>query len=466
MPQITLDPAKLPGRSMGLKLIFVCFLALVMSIPALFVWALIEDRSRRAQDVTTEVTNLVGGPQTFLGPVLAVPYQAPQPDGKPPRAGAYVVFPVHGEAEVNTRAEERHRSLFKVPVYQSDIAFNASFEIPAAASNLPKGVELDWTRAQLGIAASDARGAHSDITLTADGKSSLLGPANANLTTVTVNLPNEGYTNLTFFGTRAVTVAEPGGKFDVKVEMKFTGAQRLTFLAFGRTTTVTMKGDWPHPSFNGGVLPVTQNVTPAGFDATWSVPFIARNVPADGAEDIVDRLGRTAMGVSFVELADPYQSVTRSLKYAVLFIGLVFLSYFLFEVTSGRRVHPAQYILIGVAQLIFYLLLLSIAERIGFDLAFLIAALATVGLISVYATWVFESKFYGLRALGLFSALYGLIYLLLRLEDEALLVGAIASFLAIAAVMYLTRRMDWYGTPTVPNSDPAPTVGGGYFSDR
>jgi inner membrane protein len=150
----------------------------------------------------------------------------------------------------------------------------------------------------------------------------------------------------------------------------------------------------------------------------------------------------------------------------VLFIGLVFLSYFLFEVTSGRRVHPAQYILIGVAQLIFYLLLLSIAERIGFDLAFLIAAAATVSLISLYATWVFESKVYGLRALGLFSALYGLIYLLLRLEDEALLVGAIASFLAIAAVMYLTRRMDWYGAPPGSTPVPAPAVGGGYFSDR
>jgi inner membrane protein len=266
---------------------------------------------------------------------------------------------------------------------------------------------------------------------------------------LTVNLANGGYTNLTFFGTPASAVAEPGAKFDVKAEMKFTGAQRLTFLAFARTTTVTMKGDWPSPSFNGGVLPTTQNITPAGFEATWSVPFIARNVPADGAEDLVDRLGRTAMGVSFVELADPYQQVTRSLKYAVLFIGLVFLTYFLFEVGSSKRVHPAQYILIGVAQLIFYLLLLSIAERIGFDWAFLVAAVATVGLISTYALWVFDSRKYGVRALAAFSALYALIYFLLGLEDQALLVGAVASFLAIAAVMYFTRKIDWYGTSAV-----------------
>ena len=460
MPQITLNTAKLPTRSMGLKIIVVCFLALVMSIPALFVWALIEDRSERAQQVVSEVTNLVGGQQTFLGPVLAVPYRVPQPEGKPPKTGAYVVFPVHGEAAVNTQAEERHRSLFKVPVYHSDITFNASFEIPAVANNLPNGAELDWNRAQLGIGASDARGAHSEIMLVAAGKSSSLGPANALLTTINVDLPNGGNTNLAFFATHAAAVAQPGSKFDVQAEMKFTGAQRLTFLAFGQTTSVTMKGDWPNPSFNGGVLPTTQNVTPAGFDAAWSVPFIARNVPADGAEDIVNRLGRTAMGVSFVELADPYQSVTRSLKYAVLFIGLVFLSYFLFEVSTGRRVHPAQYILIGIAQLIFYLLLLSIAERLGFDWSFLIAAAATVGLISAYAGWVFVSRACALKALGVFSLLYGFIYLLLRLEDEALLVGAVASFVAIAAVMYFTRHMDWYGTQSAPPT-PAPLAGEG-----
>jgi inner membrane protein len=131
-------------------------------------------------------------------------------------------------------------------------------------------------------------------------------------------------------------------------------------------------------------------------------------------------------------------------------VGLVFLSYFLFEVATGKRVHPAQYILIGVAQLVFYLLLLSIAERIGFDLAFAIAATATVALISAYAGWVFESRKFGLRALVAFATLYGLIYLLLRLEDQALLVGAVASFAAIAAVMYFTRRMDWYGSSGVP----------------
>ena len=150
--------------------------------------------------------------------------------------------------------------------------------------------------------------------------------------------------------------------------------------------------------------------------------------------------------MSFVEPADPYQSVARSLKYALMFVGLVFLAFFLFETAQGRRVHPAQYVLIGLAQIVFYLLLLSIAERLGFDAAFLIAAGATVGLISAYAGWVFESRRQGLVALAAFSLLYALIYVLMRLEDLALLVGALASFAAIAAVMYFTRRIDWYGS--------------------
>jgi inner membrane protein len=145
-------------------------------------------------------------------------------------------------------------------------------------------------------------------------------------------------------------------------------------------------------------------------------------------------------------VADPYQSVTRSLKYVLLFLGLLFLSYFVFEVTTGKRVHPAQYVLVGIAQIIFYLLLLSLAERTGFDLSFMLAGAATVGLLSANAGWVFSSRLQGIRAAAIFTLLYALIYLLLRLEDNALLVGAIASFLAVAAAMYFTRRIDWYSS--------------------
>src|SRR5580698_10461744 len=168
----------------------------------------------------------------------------------------------------------------------------------------------------------------------------------------------------------------------------------------------------------------------------------------DLMEDSITVLDSTALGISFIEVADPYQSVNRSLKYLPLFLGLIFLSYFVFEATTGKPVHPAQYILVGIAQIIFYLLLLSLAERIGFGYGFLLAGAATVILLSANAMWIFSSRLQGIRALAIFSLLYTLIFLLLRLEDNALLVGAIASFLAVAAAMYFTRWIDWYGSST------------------
>jgi inner membrane protein len=147
---------------------------------------------------------------------------------------------------------------------------------------------------------------------------------------------------------------------------------------------------------------------------------------------------------SSIRVADTYLSVTRSLKYVLLFLGLIFLTYFVFEATSAKRVHPAQYILVGTAQIIFFLLLLSLAEKIGFDFAFLLAGGGTVTLLSANAGWIFSSRLQGARALAIFSLLYVLIYLLLRLQDDALLIGAISSFLAIAAAMYFTRGIDWY----------------------
>jgi inner membrane protein involved in colicin E2 resistance len=155
---------------------------------------------------------------------------------------------------------------------------------------------------------------------------------------------------------------------------------------------------------------------------------------------------------STIKLVDSYRAVTRSLKYVPLFLGLVFLTYFIFEATTGKRVHPAQYILVGTAQIIFYLLLLSLSEKIGFDFAFLLAGGATVGLLSTNAGWIFTSRREGWRALVVFSLLYTLIYLLLRLEEDALLIGAISSFVAVAAAMYFTRKIDWYSSLPLPGT--------------
>jgi inner membrane protein len=354
---------------------------------------------------------------------------------------------------VQTRTEERRRSLFKVPVFQADLKMDASFDLTGVPTAAPEGAHLDWSRAELIVGVSDARGAQSDAVATIDGKPASMAPARIS---ADMNLnPDQGQAaSLTLFGAGADSVAKPGAKFNVSAALRFSGAQRLAVLSYGKTTSLTMQGDWPNPSFDGGFLPVTRTVTKDGFSAEWSVPFIARGAGAEGISSSIRSLDATALGVSFIEVADPYQSVTRSLKYLLLFLGLVFLSYFVFEVTTGKRIHPAQYVLVGIAQVIFYLLLLSFAERIGFDFGFLLAGGATVILLAANTGWIFASRLQGPRALGVFGLLYTLIYLLLRLEDDALLVGAIASFLAVAAVMYFTRRIDWYSSlPGTPQSD-------------
>jgi inner membrane protein len=445
--------ARFSSRSMGVKLIVVCGLALLMMIPALFVYSMVDERTQRAREVTNEVSELVGGQQTFLGPTLVIPYRVPPQIvsgstvvSATPDHGVYVVFPAQAEATVKTHTEERHRSLFKVPVYQAELSLNATFDLTGVPSAVPANAVLDWNHAEILVGVSDPRGALADATLSVNSKTATLAPAENVEDIVVGEYPGQRNNKLTFFGVNAAETVQPNAQFKVSSTLRFSGAQRIAVLPYGKTTHLAMEGDWPNPSFDGGFLPVNRTISRQGFSAEWTVPFIARGVRAEGRSNMIAGLDAKALGVSFVELADPYQSVNRALKYAILFLGLLFLSYFVFEVTTGKRVHPAQYIMVGMAQIIFYLLLLSFAERIGFDWGFLISGAATVILLSANAGWIFSSRVQGFRALVCFSLLYALIYLLLRLEDNALLVGAIASFLAVAAVMYFTRKIDWYSS--------------------
>jgi inner membrane protein len=448
---------RIAPRSLGVKLIVVCFLALLILIPALFVGGLVSERTQRAKSVAQEVSATQGGAQTLLGPTLAIPYSYEylNDDGRKSTISAlYFVAPATAQVSVAAQTTELHRSLFKVPVYKTVAAFAASFDLTNVPSAAPAGAVFDWSRAELIIGASDARGAQSDPTLTGNGRTVNFVPA---ATLASLEL---GSGSLTLFGVPAAEIVKPGGTFAVSAQMNFSGAQQLSILPFGKSTTVTMKSDWPNPGFDGGFLPVTRSIGEHGFEAGWAVPFIARGIHAEGGKNILSDLQKTALTVNFVELVDPYQSVERALKYVLLFVGMVFMTFFLFETIARRRLHPAQYILIGIAQVIFYLLLLSIAERIGFDWAFLLSAIATVGLIAAYAGWSFESRPFGAIALAVFGALYGLIYLLMRLEDQALLIGSLSSFAIVAAVMFFTRHIDWYNPvaaletkPEEPNRD-------------
>lgn len=448
---------KLGSRSLGVKLIIVCALALAMIIPAFFVEGIVNDRAKNAEEVVREVSSYVGGKQTFLGPTLAIPYTTP-PRSKidPPARGVYFIFPTEANATVTTTTQERRRSLFRVPVFQANLNMGATFDLSHSPSSAPEGAQLDWDRAEILIGVTDPRGALADASLSAGGKTETFTPAQI-FSDLVIGKDTNQSLKLTLFGATIAGLVKPAAQFKLSANLNFSGAQRIAILAYGKTTHLSMQGDWPNPGFDGSFLPVSRNISSSGFTAQWTVPYIARGVRSESFDISTIGLEDTSLGVSFIELADPYQSVNRSLKYVPLFLGLLFLTYFLFEVTSRKRVHPAQYILVGIAQIIFYLLLLSFAERIGFDLSFLIAGVSAVILLSLNTAWIFDSRRQGIRAFAILAPLNSLIYTLLRLEDNALLVGAVASFLAIAAVMYFTRQIDWYSS-FPPNASPQPST--------
>jgi len=437
----------LPQRSFGLKLMLVCALALLMAIPAGVVWAIAYSRSTDAQAAIHEVAAMRGGMQTLMGPVIAVPFERDvviavnNVNQVQRQGGRMFLFPEAGTADTRLATEIRKRGLHDVPVYTATADFNATFNPARLAAEAPAGAQLKWGEAQVFMSMGDLRGARN-AQVTVAGRALELSPeAFSGADAYGAPIPLAGVLAAPLGWT-----AEPAaGAIPTTAMMNVTGAQRISIAAFARDTTISMTGDWASPSFDGGALPDQRDVTEQGFTATWRIPFLARGVAGAGDYVPFDQLNAQSPGVTLLDEANPYQSVERALKYAPMFIGLVFLTYFLFEATSGTRAHPAQYVLVGLAQTVFYMLLLSISELAGFNTGFLAAAIATVCALSLYAGSVFGSRSAMVKAFVVFSALYALIYVLMRMEDYALLVGSVASFVAISGTMWMTRKLDWYG---------------------
>ncbi len=449
------------GRSLGLKLLLVCGLVLLMGIPALFISLISYDRAGRANDVTREVSERYGGDQSVLGPILVAPFTTYNKEGAIAHIGQYVVFAESGNVTLDDlTTDTQQRSLYKVQTYQASADFKASFTLPENLSALNAGRTINWDRAQILIGMSDVRGLRDDVFLSVNGEAKRqFEPAISGDLQGQIGRGDDIYsksfssmptvmsgTGLQYMSVNVGDLIEKGS-FDVAALLPIKGAQKLTLAPFAKSTKAAVTGDWPHPGFQGKFPPETREITENGFKATWSVPFLARGIPARGPAQTLglNSFNKRAMGIDLVQLVNPYQKVNRALKYAIMFIGLVFLAYFLFEVMIGTRVHAAQYVLIGLAQCIFYLLLLAFSEHIGFTLAFMIAAGATIAATAGYAGAVFGGTKYAVRAGIVFAGVYGLLYVLMQIEDFALMVGAITSFLAIAGTMYLTRNIDWYG---------------------
>jgi inner membrane protein len=445
-----------PRRSLGLKFLLVCALAGLMAIPTLAVWGVQHDRLNRYNEVRNEISRYEGGSQTVIGPLLLVPYtkqvENTTSEGKKEIVtlrGEAVVFAETGQADATLATERRKRAIYTIPVFKAQVALTATFD-PAGSvgklSALDPGAQFDWSRARIAMGVSNTIGLLSDIVIDlGNGQGRQLQPTTIQSSVQQGGAPyNNGYSLVAAPIGDLVTAAR--GPLTARTSFTLSGAERFAIAAFAKNTTAKIASPWPDPSFEGFVLPLTRQVSAKGFTADWNAGLVRRGLPEAATDtNILNEVANKDFAVRFTESTNIYTGVDRALKYSIMFIGLVFLAYFMFEVVSGARAHPAQYIMIGLAQAIFYLLLLAFAERLGFTIAFVIAAAATVALISLYVQVVFKKRLYVIPAFLTFTVVYALMYVLMQLEDYSLLVGSLMSFGALAALMYLTRNVAWYG---------------------
>ncbi|MEZ5995769.1 MAG: cell envelope integrity protein CreD [Hyphomonadaceae bacterium] len=455
----------IPRGSLGLKLLLVCLLVLAMGIPLLLVGSLVSERQSRAANVTAEIGAHAGGPQNVGGPMLLVPYtrtlEISDDQGRTQRRverGSLVVFAETGSADAELSVSERRLGIYRAAIYSSTTEFDANFRPAAAVDGFDPAYRFDWAQARIVMFVSDSRAIRNAAQLRfPDGATATFEP----ISDLSIAAPSPEYaraglvsapsyplpSNLQAFAAPARLGAAPSD-FSVETRLELTGAQRFSIAAFAQDTSATIRGD-RRDTRAEGYFQSSEALAPSdeGFVVSWRVPFVARGVEA--AADLNSfNLGAAAsrdMAVSFVASDDIYQGVMRAVRYGVMFIGIVFLATLIFEAVSGKKAHPAQYILVGLAQCVFYILLLALTEILGFTPAFAIAAAATILPLAFYASESFRSQSIGVRTLAGLAGLYLAMYVLMTLEDYALLAGSVVTWLVIVATLIATRRIDWYG---------------------
>lgn len=460
-PQAAALPAR-RERSPGVKLVFAVLIAVALMVPLLMVYGLLWDRQQQAETAQASIGEGWGGQQTIAGPVIVIPYRATDTttvneNGKDVTRTVNTIrnlylSPQSNAADIVIKPERRKRAIYETVVYESQIAGRAEFVLPADIARYGVAREaLLLDRAELRLGISDARGLIDGNSLTVDGKPLALQPGKGLLST-----GNSGT-----FAFIDWTGAAPL-KVDYRIGVRGLGDFRL--VPRGVDTRWTVKSSWPNPSFGGDFLPVTRKVGADGFTATYAIPNLALGqaqvltgdlsppvssrygggmVSADGAE-AASGVAK-AVAISLIEPVDLYSQVDRSIKYGFLFIGFTFVAFLMFDIIAGARVAPAEYLLTGVALILFFVLLLAFAEVIGFMPAYLLASAAIIGLLTAYSAAVLKSWKRARFLAALLTGLYALLYTLLNLEAYALLIGSVLMFVALAGVMYMTRGIDWGG---------------------
>ncbi|MFS8081891.1 MAG: cell envelope integrity protein CreD [Ginsengibacter sp.] len=410
-------------------------LILIMLIPTIFITNLVKERKTRQAEVVTEVSDRWAQPQVLTGPYIYLPYKIIHVD-KDKKISEEIkhltILPDVLDVNGQLSTEIRLRSIYKVLLYRADLRNSGSFQF-----KIPKEVGqniIQWQDAKICYGLSDFKGIEEKLLINLDGKIIELSPG----------LPSTEISDKGLSAAILLSAMDSERKIPFTINLKIKGSEKLHFVPLAGDSRFTLTSGWASPSFDGNNLPTIRTVNKKGFEATWS--FNKANLPFSTLlNDFKYDLSSIAFGVTMVQPADAYAKTDRSIKYAILFIGLTFSLFFIIELLQKKSVHPVQYILIGLALIIFYTLLLSISEFMLFDLSYLIAASATILLITFYAYGHFKSaKTAGIFGLVL-SMLYGFTYVLIQMEDTALLLGSIGLFIILALAMYASRKINWYG---------------------
>jgi inner membrane protein len=431
------------SESVTIRLLSVGFLILILMIPNAMVNDLINERRSTSEEAMNEVSASWAEEQTIIGPFVSVPYDETTTDehGKQTTVrGHYHLMPSDLEVSTTLTPSERSRGIYKVVVYESKSDISAAFTIPDLSTEPGAKLHFVPSEARLCMGIPDMRGISERLVFNANGTELECGPG----------LPSSD------IFTSGVSVVIPdsivASHNDLKVALQLSlkGSRTLNFVPIGKETRVNIASPWTSPSFFGSFLPSVREINKDGFTASWKVFDLNRNFPQEWYDSEQD-IHPSTFGVRLMRTVDHYTLSSRSGKYAILVIALTFVVYFFTESLSRRRIHPVQYILVGLALSVFFLLLLSLSEHIGFNLSFVLGAIATTALITFYSRGVFNDTRMALFMGGLLAVIYGFIFTILQLEDLALLVGSIGLFLVLAVIMIWSRRVNWYGLGSSEN---------------
>jgi inner membrane protein len=429
--------------SVGARLVIVGLMTFILLIPAVMIRFLVYERQDRRDSVASEISGNWGGNQRVIGPVLNVPFRYVGYDeqGRAMESICYAHFlPAKLDITGAIDPEVRNRGIYKVIVYNSKLDLSAVFSRPRFGDlNVDPG-DILWSDASVSLGISDMKGVKDPVDVNWNGGMIETNPGIPNNDVVSSGM------------TMPVDLSGNETEFTYQTKLNLNGSFGLRFSPMGKETNLHLSSTWRNPSFTGDYLPTEREVTDNGFQSDWRILYVSRDFPQQwiGSRYQVDK---SLFGVSLLVPVDQYQKTMRTIKYSIMFFALTFLTFFVIEILGGRPIHPIQYLLIGLALLIFYTLLLSLSEYIPFGYAYLVASIAIVALITLYSTSFLSGKLRPMIVALVLVVLYGYLYVVLQLQDYALLMGSFILFVALALTMYLTRKIDWFSALSAKKTD-------------